>query len=96
MDSGQSRGQEGGGMTTNPEYSTKDLPLAAVLRLDGTPLIRIENYSGKAVFTFQNSPKVEEIISGYVNDTLRMSPRQLFDTWKILKSQAHSVSNTIR
>lgn len=35
-------------MTTNPEYQTKDLPLAAVLKLDGVTLIRVENYSGKA------------------------------------------------
>lgn len=83
-------------MTTNPEYQTKDLPLAAVLKLDGVTLIRVENYSGKGVFTFRNSPKVEETITGYLNDTLRMSPRALFDTWKILKSQAHSLSNTIR
>lgn len=79
-----------------PEYLTKDLPLAVVLRLDGNPLIRTENYSGKGVFVFKNSLKIEETISAYLNDRLTMNPRAVFDMWKSLKSQAHTVSNTIR
>lgn len=96
MDSGKGRGQEGGGMTTNPEYSTKDLNLAVVLKLSGISLIRVENFSGKGVFVFKNSQKVEAIISDYLNDLTTMNPRAVFDMWKSLKSQAYTASNSIR
>ena len=80
----------------NDEYLTKDLNLAVVLKLTGIPLVRVENYSGKGVFVFKNSPKVEETISAYLNDMITMNPRAVFDMWKSLKSQAYTVSNTIR
>lgn len=80
----------------NDEYLTKDLNLAVVLKLSGVPLVRVENYSGKGVFCFKNSAKIEEIISLYFNDLITMNPRALWETWKGLKSQAHTVSNTIR
>lgn len=96
MDSGKGRRPEGGGMTTNHEYLTKDLNLAVVLKLSGIPLIRVENFSGKGVFVFKNSQRVELIIADYFNDLITMNPRALWETWKGLKSQAHTVSNTIR
>jgi len=79
-----------------PEYLTKDLNLAVVLKLSGITLIRVENFSGKGVFVFWNSPKVEETISAYLNDLITMNPRAVFDMWKSLKSQAYTASNTIR
>lgn len=78
------------------EYLTKDLNLAVVLKLSGINLVRVENFSGKGVFVFRHSPKIEETIAFYFNDSLTMNPRAVFDTWKGLKSQAHTVSNTIR
>lgn len=80
----------------NDEYLTKDLNLAVVLKLTGIPLVRVENFSGKGVFCFKNSQKVEETISAYLNDMVMMNPRAVFDMWKSLKSQAYTVSNTIR
>lgn len=80
----------------NTEYVTRDLQLACVLKMAGIPLIRVESYSDKGLFVFKNSLKVEETTASYFNDLITMNPRAVFETWKGLKSQAHTASNTVR
>lgn len=80
----------------NPEYLTKDLNLAVVLKLSGIPLVRVDNYAGKGVFVFLLSPKIQETITSYFNDEVVMNPRTVFDCWKGLKSQVYTTTNNIR
>ena len=77
-------------------FASRDIYLSTVLKQAGIPIIRVENSSGRGVFVFQDSPKIEEIISDYFNGRLKVNPRELFDTWKALKSMAFSSTGNVR
>jgi hypothetical protein len=78
------------------EYLTRDLYQAVILRLSAIPIIRVENQTGRAIFVFRASPKINEIISSYLNDELNLNPRAVFETWKSLKSMAFAATNNVR
>lgn len=81
----------------NPsEYLTRDLYLAVVIKLSGSPIIRVENQSGKGIFVFRNSPNIETLVSAYFNDELTMNPKAVFETWKSLKSMTYSAIGDVR
>ena len=78
------------------EFPTRDLYLAVVIKLSGVPIARVENQSGRGIFVFRNTPKIEEIVSAYFNDELTMNPKAVFETWKSLKSMAYSAIGDVR
>ena len=78
------------------EFASRDIYLSTVLKQSGIPILRVENRSGKGIFVFQPSPKIERIISDYFNGKLKVDPRVLFDTWKALKSMAFSTTNNVK
>lgn len=78
------------------EFASRDIYLATVLKQAGIPIIRIENYTGRAVFVFKASGEIEAITAKYFNGELRLDPQSLFGTWKSLKSQAFSAIGDVR
>lgn len=81
----------------NPsEYLTRDIYQAVILKLSGIPIVRCVNQAGRGVFVFKDSPKIEGLISSYLNDELTMNPKALFECWKSLKSIAFSMANNIK
>lgn len=81
----------------NPsEYLTRDLYQAVILKLSGIPIVRVENQTGRGIFVFRASPRIEELVSSYFNDELTMNPKALFETWKGLKSMAFTATNNVR
>lgn len=81
---------------TPAEWSSRDIYLSCVIKQSGIPILRVENRSGKGIFVFQSSPKIEGIISDYFNGKLKFDPREIFDTWKALKSMAFSSTDNVR
>lgn len=80
----------------SPEFSTRDIYIATVLRLSGIPIIRVQNNGGRGIFIFKASEKIEGIIAKYFNEELRVDPKGLFETWKALKAMAFSTINDVR
>lgn len=77
-------------------FSTRDIYLATVIKQSGIPIIKVENNSGRGIFIFKSSKKIEGLISKFFNGELRVDPRNLFETWKALKSLAFSgIKNVI-
>lgn len=82
---------------TNPtEFVTKDLYLATILKLSGIPILRVEGNGRHGIFVFKFCSEIEQIIRDYFNDTLRVSPRGLFENWKALKSMAFTTIGDVR
>lgn len=86
---------------TNPqqtpsEYLTRDIYLATVLKISGIPIVRVENQSGRGIFVFRTSQRVDEIIAAYFNDDLAMNPKAIFEAWKSLKSLAFASVGNVR
>lgn len=81
---------------TPSEYLTRDLYLAVVLKVSGIPIVRVENHSGRGIFIFKTSQKINEIISSYFNDELVMNPKTVFEVWKSLKALAFSNVGNVR
>jgi hypothetical protein len=78
------------------EFPTRDIYLASVLRMEGIPILRVDNNVGRGVFVFQASKAIQSLISEYFNGTLRLDPKGLFETWKALKSMAFSATGDVR
>lgn len=79
------------------EFSTKDIYLATTIKQAGIPIIRVEASNGRhGVFVFKACPEIEKIISQYFNDQIKVSPRQLFECWKALKSMAFASIGDVR
>jgi len=78
------------------EYQTRDLYQAVILKLSGIPIVRVENQTGRGIFVFRASPKIETLISSYFNDELTMNPKALFECWKGLKSMAFTATGNVR
>jgi hypothetical protein len=81
---------------TLPEWPTKDIYLATVIKQAGIPIIRVENHGGRGIFVFQGSEKIQVLINKYFNNALKVDPRGLFETWKGLKSMAFSTIGDVR
>lgn len=83
-------------MKTPNEFSTRDIYLSAVLKQAGIPIVRVEGNGRQGIFVFKACPEIEQIIRDYFNDTLRVSPRGLFENWKALKSMAFASIGDVR
>jgi len=81
---------------TLPEFSTRDIYLASVIRQAGIPIIRVEGNGRQGIFVFKASEKIEGLITRYFNGELRADPKSLFETWKALKSMAFSAIQDVR
>lgn len=78
------------------ELKSRDIYLSTIFKQAGIPIIRVENFTGKAIFVFRASKEIEELTAKYFNDELRINPKSLFETWKSLKSMAFSTINDVR
>ena len=78
------------------EFSTKDIYISATLKQAGIPILRVEGNGRQGIFVFKACPEIEKIISQYFNDQLKVSPRQLFESWKALKSMAFASIGDVR
>lgn len=80
----------------SPEYHTKDIFVATILRQSGIPIVRVENNGRQGIFVFQASEKINDLITQYFNGQLRTDPKSLFETWRSLKSMAFSAIGDVR
>jgi len=81
----------------NPtEFKTRDIYLATALKQSGVKIIRVENHTGKGIFVFKTSAKIERLITQFFNGELRVDPQSLFEAWKSLKSMAYSTVGNVR
>lgn len=78
------------------EFSTKDIYLSSVLKAFNVPIIKVLNSGRHGVFVFKYSRELENLISQFFNDELKVNPRTLFESWKTLKSMAFSTINDVR
>ena len=84
-------------MPENKNYSTSDIQVAATLIAMGHELVdttrsqRQLGMSAKAVFHFNDSEDLRKHLFGYTNNTLKVSPRDLFARFKELKSFVHNL-----
>jgi len=78
------------------EFPTRDIYLATVIKLSGIPIVRVENHSGRGIFVFQASEKIQGLITKYFNGGLKVDPKTLFETWKSLKAMAFSSIGDVR
>ncbi|MBI5138992.1 hypothetical protein HZA26_00020 [Candidatus Nomurabacteria bacterium] len=78
------------------EFSTKDIYLSSVLKAFNVPIIKVLNSGRHGVFVFKYSRELENLISQFFNDELKVNPRTLFESWKTLKSTAFSTINDVR
>lgn len=77
---------------SNPtSYQSRDIYLSAALKAAGVRLLKVTNREGKGYFSFENSPKLDDLIARYHNDELKINAKTLFASWKDLKSLAFSV-----
>jgi len=81
---------------TSGEFSTRDIYLATVIKQAGVPIIRVEGNGRQGIFVFRTSAKIEGLITGYFNGELRVDPKEIFETWKALKSMAFSAIQDVR
>lgn len=75
----------------NNYYQTYDLSLAAALVCSSFVVERLErDQSRRAAFCFAKSTKLDQAISEYWADKLRVNPKAYFDTIKHLKTRIYS------
>jgi len=70
------------------EWKTKDLEKATYLHCMNVRLLRTEGVGREIVFVFENSEKndIGSLLEKYMNKEDKLSARQLFDTYRMLKS----------
>lgn len=72
-------------------FTTYDLNLSAVLTAKGFSLQKTEKKpSGKALFSFSDTPKLHAVIDQYWKDQLKLSPQTLFNCLKAIKNRLYS------
>jgi len=71
-------------------YMTKDLERAAYLRIKKVEFLRCEEREekGKRIkyFVFADRGEIDKLLREYVNETDRVSARQLFNSYKVFQS----------
>ena len=78
-------------LQTQDQFGTYDLPLATSLVAIGHPIDHIIRESGgRAKFCFTQSEPLQEAISAYWKQDLRISPKLLFESLKFVKSMLYS------
>ncbi|OGH15811.1 MAG: hypothetical protein A3C97_01025 [Candidatus Levybacteria bacterium RIFCSPHIGHO2_02_FULL_37_11] len=72
------------------EYQLADFEVAALLLTLGFKLLDIDKTTPKkAIFLFENNPKIPETIDAYFNDSLSVNPHLLFMQSKSLKNRLY-------
>lgn len=84
------------GQITPTEFKSKDIYLSSVLKAFNIPIIRVENNGRHGIFVFRHSRELENLITQFFNDELKINPRTLFESWKTLKSMAFSSMGDVR
>ena len=83
-------------MTQTHTYRSSDIHVAATLLVLGHEIQMTTRDGGqfggraKAVFHFEESDKLRQDLLGYTNNSLRLSPRDLFSRLRELKSLCHN------
>lgn len=74
------------------EYKSNDFYQAVVIKTAGIPLLRLEKSSEKFyIFVFADpNNRVEEIISKYWTNSLKVDAQELIENINELKSRIHS------
>ena len=71
-------------------YLTSDLSLAATLSLF-FPLVEIDkSNSRKAVFLFQRSSELENLVESYFQNTIKVVPRSYYNQLREIKDSLYS------
>lgn len=72
-------------------YFTSDLEIAAVLLSKGIKLLSIDKSNPRrANFIFEESPDIHSIVSEFVNGTLRLDPKLVFSSARVLKERIYA------
>lgn len=58
------------------QYETADLEFAVILLYFGVKLLDTKKVLTKTIFIFEDTPKLQELKTKYINDSLRVSPRK--------------------
>jgi hypothetical protein len=66
-------------------WITKDLYIAAFCLTKGMRLLTTKRVDGQVAFIFNESPDRESIISGYLNNSMAVPPRQYKESLQALK-----------
>lgn len=79
-------------MTMNQnEFSTFDLQLASVLITLGYKLLKLDKTNPKKVrFMFERERGIEQVISDYWEDKIKLPAQTLFNNQKMLKNRIYS------
>jgi len=73
------------------EFSTFDLGLATVLVTLGYELLRLDKSNPKKVsFIFKNDENIEQVMTDYFNDKIKLPAQTLFNNQKNLKNRIYS------
>lgn len=72
-------------ITINPLFKTKDSYLASVIYYFGFKLDSTEWQGDSLFFVFENAEEAEKIVKQYYAGELKVDPRILFDSYKIIK-----------
>jgi len=73
------------------EFSTFDLGLATVLMTLGYELLELDKSNPKKVrFVFQREKNIEQTMTDYFNDKIKLPAQTLFNNQKNLKNRLYS------
>jgi len=70
----------------SPFYRTKDQFIASTLYSFGEKLDSTEWVGNECYFLFENETKCKELAQKYYSGELKVNPRILFDSFKVIKS----------
>jgi hypothetical protein len=74
----------------NDYYSTSDLSLATTLSL-WYPIEDIDRSNPrKALFLFQNTEKLQDLVAEYYHDEIKVSPQVYFNQLRVVKARLYA------
>ncbi|QQS44354.1 hypothetical protein IPM65_02015 [Candidatus Roizmanbacteria bacterium] len=74
----------------NDYYSTSDLSLATTLSL-WCPIEDIDRSNPrKALFIFQNTEKLQDLVAEYYRDEIKVSPQVYFNQLRVVKARLYA------
>lgn len=76
-------------MPLEKNFSTSDIALSAVLKINEFKLTRVNRDEGKAVFVFEDRPERQKTVMDFVNRQMRVEPLRLMEEVRNLKSLTH-------
>jgi hypothetical protein len=74
-------------------YNTGDLNLATFLCAYGYPVINTQSRSGRAIFSFEDSERLQSDVLKYLNDSpVQLKPRTFLNTFRDMKGLIRSAA----